>query len=104
MNRDEALEELRRLCPPGATIYTVTRHVSRTGMTRCISAFVIYDNDLYLLDWLIDDAGILRMSDKHGGLIVRGCGMDMGYQLVRVLGRSLHPNGGSSYALWHKWL
>jgi hypothetical protein len=104
MNSDEALEVLRRLCPPGTTIYTILRHVSRTGMMRCISAFVIHGGEPYMLDWLIDDAGILRMSDKHGGLVVHGCGMDMGYQLVQVLGRSLYPDGEGGYALWHRWL
>ena len=34
--RDEAREKLRKWLKPGDTVYTVLRHVSRSGMMRTI--------------------------------------------------------------------
>lgn len=92
MTRDEALAELRRLCPPGTTVHTILRHVSRSGMTRRIGAVVLTDGDSRELDYLIAAAGIFR-EGKGGGLVLGGCGMDMGFQLVYTLSRSLYPGG-----------
>lgn len=55
---------------------------------------------------------------KHGGIVVGGCGMDMGFHLVYNLGRTLwptgtdnphgrrngHPDSDGGYALKHGWL
>lgn len=84
---------------PGQVIYTVTRHVSQSGMGRWISLFAV------------DDAGTIRdltyalthdprteqhfttRGSKHEGVYVGGCGMDMGHWLVYNLGRALFPSG-----------
>jgi hypothetical protein len=106
MLRDEVLNELRRLCPPGKTIYTILRNISRSGMTRRISAVVIHGGEPMQLDWLICKIGLFSLSNKHEGMIVRGCGMDMGLHVVYALGRTLYPqaDGDGGYALKHAWL
>jgi hypothetical protein len=106
MTRDEALNELRRLCPPGTTVYTILRSVSRSGITRCISAVVAHGGEIHDLDWLICKIGLFSLSNKHQGMILRGCGMDMGYHLVYTLSQSLYPqaDGEGGYVLKHRWL
>ena len=117
MTRDEALSELRRLCPPGTIVRTILRHVSRSGMTRRISAVLVNGSETRDLDWLIDKAGIFR-EGKGGGLVLSGCGMDMGFHLVYTLGSRLYPKGTETphgtrngvpdsdggYALKHRWI
>lgn len=90
--RHDAVTRLRELVKPGDTVYTVLRHVSSSGMTREISLYVMIDNEPFWLTGLAARA----MGDRTGkrdGIIVGGCGMDMGYHLVYNLGRTLWPNG-----------
>jgi hypothetical protein len=94
MNRDDALAELRRLCPPGTTVYTILRHVSRSGMSRRISAIVrSAEGPLLNLDWFIERTGLYKSSSYGDGLVIGGCGMDMGFAMVYGLSRSLYPHG-----------
>jgi hypothetical protein len=86
--RMEAVERLREWLKPGDTVYTIMRHVSRSGMQREISLRYFGDrSEPYDLDY----NAALAMSDrigKHDGIIVGGCGMDMGFHLVYNLGRT----------------
>lgn len=102
--------ELRQLAPTGATIYCVLRDVSRSGMSRRISFYVIQDNRPRCIDYLIEVLGT-GGAKRHGnkdGLVVPGCGMDMGFHVVYSLARSLHSDapgsGDAGYALQHSWL
>src|SRR5512137_3070228 len=114
--REEQLARLREWLKPGDTVYTVLRHVSRSGMRREIGLVIFKDGaDLHpnyaaskVLGWPIG---------KHDGIIVDGCGMDMGFHLVYALGYALWPNGTDKphgtrngepdsdgrYALKHRW-
>ena len=109
--------ELRALLSPGQTVYTILRHVSASGMTRRISLCAIADGGLRHLDNLV--AALLDYRQhKHSGLIVTGCGMDMGFHLVYNLGAALWPDGtptphgtrngepdsAGGYALNHAWV
>ena len=118
----EARESLLRYLKPGTTVYTVLRHVSKSGMSRRIDLYAIAPDHAgeprlqYLSGWV---GRILEYRrHKDGGLVVGGCGMDMGFHLVYSLGRALWPNGtaephgtrnGSAdsdggYALRHEWI
>lgn len=84
----ESYAHLRKIIKPGDTVYTVLRHVSRSGMYRRI--------DLYKMTkdgpiWLTGPVGrVLEITEKReGGLGVSGCGMDMGFHLVHSLGYAL---------------
>lgn len=81
--KQEAAQELVNILNsiPTDTIYTVLRHVSNSGMQREISVRMIDAGRIISLDWLISNA-TGRKIGKHGGLVVKGCGMDMGYHLV----------------------
>lgn len=121
--RDEARAALLEMLQPGMTVYTILRHCSRSGMQREIS-LVIGCGDgargrgsVCHLDYRASQLGLGRIG-RHGGIVVPGCGMDMGFHLVYNLGRRLWPDGTSEphgkrngqpdsdggYALRHEWL
>ena len=91
--QEEARERLLEFVKPGDTVYTILRHVSRSGMSRAISLVVEREGGGFVtLDrW----ASVLLegYSERHGGCKASGCGMDMGFHLVYSLGRRLFPDG-----------
>jgi len=92
--REQAREKLRRLLPVGSTAFTILRHVSGSGMSRRISV-LIPDKECGILDvsgW-VATALDYRRHERDGGIIVGGCGMDMGFHLIYCLSRSLYPDG-----------
>lgn len=123
----EAVARLRGWLKRGDTLYTICRSVSRSGMTRTIGlvqiepccsecgadvgengacphgcnarvrSIVRHPNHAAAL------ALGRRLSTKgDDGVIVQGCGMDMGFHLVYTLSRLLFD--GDGYALSHRWL
>ena len=87
--RQDAIRQLKELIKPGDTVKTILRHVSRSGMTRAISPVVDGED----ISWLVARTGSYRFNQKHGGLTVGGCGMDMGFALIYEL----------SYTLYHEY-
>jgi hypothetical protein len=72
---DNAAQRLREFYPyprksGSVRIYTVLNHVSRSGMFRKISAFIIIKNNPVCLAYRAP---------------VSGCGMDMGFHLAYVI-------------------
>lgn len=99
----EAIATLRKFgVKPGATIYTIVKHCSRSGMQRSIACYVVtrnkqYDKTKYEptdISGLVARAIGARRDDKNGGVKQGGCGMDMGFHVVYCLGRAMFPNGG----------
>ena len=115
--KQQAKESLLRTIKPDDTIHTVLRSASRSGLKRSISLFIVKDNKLLCLD---HDASVIleRSRDKDQGIIVNGCGMDMGFDLVYNLGcalwpagtpnphgtRNYEPDSSGGYALKQQWL
>jgi hypothetical protein len=61
-------------------------------MTRHISV-VLHDKDgINDISYLVARATENRLADDYG-VVVRGCGMDMGFELVYNLSRALFPDG-----------
>lgn len=86
-------DKLRAMLPPGSTVNVMLRHVARSGMMRCISAIVCQDGHPVDISHLIASAGLGKFSQKHGGIEMGGCGMDMGFALVYNLSSGLYPDG-----------
>jgi len=84
---------------PTDTIYTVLRHVSSSGMQREISVKMIDAGRIIHLDYLVSTALGLKQG-KHNGIVVRGCGMDMGFHIVHNLLRAVNP----SKQYRHEWI
>jgi hypothetical protein len=101
--RQAAIAVLREWMKPGDTVFTVLRHVSRSGMQREIGVVLVRpeshshfpaDSTVTVRhpEYQIGKALGIRMG-KREGLIVGGCGMDMGFQLVYELSSVLFPDG-----------
>ena len=115
--KEEALRDLRKILKPGDTVHTVLRHVSASGMSRRIDLYKLVKGDRVYLTTLAARAMGDKVSDK-GGIIVSGCGMDMGFHLVYNLGATIWPKGtkkphgtrngepdhDGGYALKHAWI
>lgn len=90
--RQEAIEYLKGIIKPGDTIYTSLRHVSRSGMYRVISLYVMLDNHPMCIDWKV--AQLLEGYDERwNGCKAGGCGIDMGFHLVYNLSYALYGKG-----------
>ena len=104
-----ALKKLREVIEPGDTIYTVLRHVSRSGMQRRIDLYTIGDDKrLFFLSGYVSDALDIKRHHSKDGLVVNGCGMDMGYHLVHNLSQTLFCpdkyNHDAAFSLKHEWI
>lgn len=92
----DAVTKLRTMLKPGDTVYTVLRHASRSGMTREIGLVLMQADQSNVTDLhpnhLVATALDYRVG-KRDGLVVGGCGMDMGFSVVYNLGRKLFPDG-----------
>jgi hypothetical protein len=87
--RDAAIAHLRDILPRGATVYTIVKHVSRSGMARDIAAIAgLPGGGLENISGYVADAIGWRWMD-NGAVRVAGCGMDMGFHLVYVLAQTL---------------
>lgn len=89
MDRVTAILDLRDILKPGMTIYTTLRHVSRSGMQRVIDLHIIEDNEPRWIGYTVARATERRYDDRKQGLVIGGCGMDMGFHVVHNLGYAL---------------
>ncbi len=107
LHKAQCADTLRQIAPAGSTVYCVLRDVSRSGMSRRISFFVLQDNRPRCIDYLISVlrvAGAVRHPSKEG-LTVSGAGMDMGFHVVHSLASRLYPDvPRAGYSLNHEWL
>ena len=87
--QDEAIARLKETLKPGMTVYTTLRHVSRSGMQRVIDMHVIEDGAPRWIGYTAATAMGDRFDDRKQGIVVGGCGMDMGFHLVYNLSRAL---------------
>lgn len=105
--RDQALAELRALLPAGTTVYTILRHVSRSGMRRHVSVKILTPDPSWpvrdithrvatALGWRLTRTGSVA-------LVVDGAGMDMGFHAVYTLAQALF-GAQEGTALRHEWL
>lgn len=91
--RDESIKQLKKWLKPGRSeVYCILRHVSSSGMARHIDFITIRDGEPVHLTGYIAEVCGYRLA-KQRGLVVGGCGMDMGFAVVYDLGRTLWPKG-----------
>jgi hypothetical protein len=75
----------------GATVYTVLRSVSSSGMSRTISLKVAKGGKILDLTYYASVVLEWPLVEKNGSRAIRvgGCGMDMGFHTVYSLARVL---------------
>jgi len=69
-----------------SALYLSVDSVSRSGMSRTVSGYIIYDNSLYNITWILKE---LKILDKAGR--IHGCGMDMLFEVSYSLFLELWP-------------
>lgn len=99
--RNMAITTLRQYLEPEQCVYTKLNHVSRTGMKRVIDLYVVKGGEIVRITWNVAAAINGSYDRKREGLIMNGCGMDMGFAAVYDLSHTLFGNG---YAINHRWL
>lgn len=97
-NKADSAAYLKTILKPGDEVRTILRSCSRSGMSRRISLVVARDNEV--TDITFHAARAMGEKVKQGGqyvqdagIVIGGCGMDMGFSLVYDLGRYLFPDG-----------
>ena len=93
MNKQEAINRLHEILKPGDVLYTKVNHVSRSGMSRSISVYLMKENNPYCIDYLVAPVTENKIDQTNGGVKISGCGMDMGFALVYDLSYFLYPKG-----------
>jgi hypothetical protein len=116
---EEWKEDMRREMPPGSRVFTLLRHVSRSGMQRKIGVYTFRPDterpgEVIKRWWSYRVAAVLGwgFDDKTECVVVNGCGMDCGFHLIHELSMALyykHEATGLSdhdagYALNQEWL
>ncbi len=88
---------LRTLFPPGAKVFCTVTNVARSGMSRSIRVFAMLPGDANHgpepRDVSDAVAAVIGERAVKGGVLMGGCGMDMGFALVYALGHTLYPDG-----------
>lgn len=98
---EDARKSLLQVLKPGDTIFTSLAHCSRSGMQRVIQLHV-FRGDKRNPDHLVlgYNAAILlgrRYDRDKEGVVMGGCGMDMGFALVHEVSDALFGYGGKGY-------
>ena len=97
----QAMEELKLLLKPGDTVYTILRHVSKSGNYRSVDLVIVRDDMPVLISWLARNLIGWLQDQVDGGISITGCGSDAGFELVYNLSCVLFRDG---YALKQRWL
>jgi hypothetical protein len=77
----QLIKDIKKMVKKDSEIIVVIHSVSKSGMQRKMSAFVIYKKQLVNINWYIDKLGIAK-RDQNNKLIINGCGMDMAFALT----------------------
>ncbi len=80
---------------PDKRIFTTVTHKSKSGMQRCMDvyAFVVGKDTLkFRLTFPISKILDLKISKNREGLILKGCGMNMGAWIAMELSRAIYDD------------
>lgn len=90
-------------------LYTSVKHVSKSGMTRNIAVYAIYDNEIINVSYYAAKLLGWSMAKNDNSVRVGGCGMDMGFHLVYTISRVLYKDkkgkkSDAGYILNQRWI
>lgn len=96
--RESAIESLKKILPEGSTVYTVVKHVARSGMMRRILPIAIVKGEAKNISVAVSEILEWKWTDDDA-VQVGGCGQDMTFHLTYSLAQALYGDG---YKLNHK--
>lgn len=72
-------------------IYIKLDSVAISGMSRNISMYIVYKNEIYCLNWAFGLIFGDRLNERNHEVVMLGCGMDMLFEANYRLFRALCP-------------
>ena len=103
--KDRTFNQLKDYLTQHKTIFTLCRHISNSGMLRVISVYVCEKDEFICLDYWIKELGIDKCHKTKDGLVVKGCGMDMGFDLIdRTMSKVFGHQYNWQKDYQHRWL
>lgn len=95
----DAITKLHEFVRPGDRLACITKHVSRSGMSRLVAVYIFRaepDGTIrhYWLSRLVAKALRWPYRDDYECVRVDGCGMDMHFHLADTLSYRLFGEGG----------
>lgn len=70
------------------TVYAIVRSVSHSGMTRAVDLYLTQQYGIQRITGLVANAAQMKLN-KHGELVLRGCGTDTVWDLVDELWQAM---------------
>ncbi len=89
MERTLEIANLKSWLKPGTTVYSVLRGRSRSGMSRTLEFYVVFNREICRVTWSVAKILALPYDERVEALRVKGCGIDIGRDVVERLGRAL---------------
>jgi len=98
--QDEARRELLHILKHGDAVYCILRSVARSGLSRRIDFFCVWEGKVRSITWNMETLAGYRHTGK--GMQVVGCGLDVGALAVNDISRMLWPGveRGALKAIW----
>jgi hypothetical protein len=96
----DAIAELSYILKPDIKIYCILRSVSHSGMSRVIDLAIVENRNIRRIGSLAAKAMNNKYEHNGQGIKIRGCGMDMGFNLVHNLGCAIFNDGNSFQLEW----
>lgn len=78
--KKRAVETLQKY--RGKKVYAIVNSVSRSGMSRRIEYYVVHEDEIVRIGYLIARITENSYDINKGGLLVGGCGMDMIFSVL----------------------
>lgn len=90
--KQEAIEDMRRFFPRGSTVYTICRHVAKSGMLAAYSLVGFVDGSDVHPNYSAHVVTGRRLKDYngHAAIIARGCGYDRAGSIVEDIAREVY--------------
>lgn len=92
MERTLETANLKQWLRPGMTVYAVICGRSRSRMSRTLEIYVVHNQEICRITWSVAKILDLIYDARVEALRVKGCGMDLGRDVVDRLGRALFAN------------
>jgi hypothetical protein len=92
LRKAQTRAELLQSIKPGQTVWTQVLSVSASGMSRKIKFYIVEGSRIRNISGQVAELTGHKWAD-NGAVVFNGCGMDMAWNGVYLLGLALWPNG-----------
>lgn len=98
--KERELKKLQDWIKPDQKVWTKVTHIAQSGMSRSIEPYIVVGRDIINITYSVSVVLDLSIDQRHGGVRLSGCGMDMGYDLVDRLRYVMYGTHGKLHQRW----